>query len=161
MKTPQRNVLFVSIGWAEKYDGKHTIAGSHQDIKYQAGNPLTLGEGRAFLRDGEGRVQCVVGMGRIRPDSSIDVVFVAHNPSTRRHEIVGIYFQPAFEYNYWTNPKGRRRTWADASTRHFTELLDDDRPATKWPPPQGMRRWVSRWGTIQFPDLFEQYVDLI
>ena len=143
--TPQPNVLFVNIGWAEEYDGKHTIQGSHQDIKDQAGNPSVLGEGEAFLPDSTGAVRCVAGMGHVVPNSPIDVVFVAPNPRKHHHEIVGIYFAPIFSYDFWTNPNGRRRTWADASTRHFRELLDDNRPATKWPPPQGMRRWVRRW----------------
>ena len=35
-KMPQPNVLFVNIGWAEKYDGEHPIQGNPQDIREQA-----------------------------------------------------------------------------------------------------------------------------
>lgn len=160
-RTPQSNVLFVNIGWAERYDGKHTIHGGHQDIRNQLGNPSTLGEGKAFLRDTIGRVRCVVGMGRVVPSSSIDVVFVARHPNTRRHEMVGLYFKSSFSYSDWQNPKGRIETWAEASTTEVEELLGNRRPAVDWPQGRSMRRWTRRSGTILFEDLFKQYVDLI
>jgi len=160
-RVPQPNVLFVNIGWAPQYNGTHTIRGNHGDIKQQSGDPSKLGEGKAFLPDSTGRVKCVAGMGRVEPDSSIDVVFVARNPGTHHHEIVGIYFEPSFSYGDWTNPKGRKEIWADASTRNSRELLGNQRPSIVWPPGWSMRRWVSRRGTIHYPALFNQYVALI
>ena len=160
-KTPQSNVLFVNIGWAEKYDGKHTILGNHQDIKDQAGSPSVLGEGEAFLPDSTGLARCVVGVGRVTPSSSIDVVFVARNPVAHRHEIVGIYFEPSFSYRPWPNRNGRTETWAEASTKQFKGLPGDQRPSIKWPRGRSMRRWVRRQGNIHYPDLFNQYVLLI
>jgi len=160
-RAPQPNVLFVDIGWAENYDGKHSILGNHGDIRHQSSDPSKLGEGKAFLPDSRGSVKCVAGMGRVRPDSPIDVVFVARNPSTRHYEIVGIYFEPIFLYGYWTNPKGRKAIWADASTRHFRELMGNQRPSIVWPPGRSMRRWVRRKRIIQYPALFDYYFTLL
>jgi hypothetical protein len=158
---PQPNVLFVNIGWASKYDGRHQIQGNHADIKNQGGNPSTLSEGKAFLPGSTGFVYCGAGDGRVTPDSSIDVVFVARNPRLRNHEIVGIYFEPSFSYKPWTNAKGNVVTWADAYTKHFIELLDNQRPGIAWPPGRSMRRWVRRRSTIRYSALFNQYVALI
>ena len=160
-RVPQPNVLFVNIGWAKKYDGKHLIHGNHEDIIEQKGDPSKLGEGKAFLRDSNNFVRCVAGTGRVMPDSSIDLVFVACNPSGYRYEIVGIYFEPRFCYNPWTNPKGREETWADACTRQFKELLGSQRPSIVWPLGRSMRRWARRFGTIRYPALFAQYSALI
>lgn len=159
--TPQPNVLFVNIGWAEEYDGKHTIQGSHQDIKDQAGNPSVLGEGEAFLPDSTGAVRCVAGMGHVVPNSPIDVVFVAPNPRKHHHEIVGIYFAPSFSYDYWTNLTGSKELWADATTTEFKELPGSRRASIMWPVGRSMRRWVRRQGTIHFAELFDQYVALL
>lgn len=160
-RVPQPNVLFVNIGWAQNYDGKHPILGNHGDIKQQSGNPSKLGEGKAFLPDSQGRVKCVAGMGHVRPDSSIDVVFAARNPSSHHHEIVGIYFEPSLSYSAWTNPKGRKEIWADASTGQFKELPDSQRPSIVWPRGRHMRRWARRSGMVFFQELFDQYVALI
>ncbi|MFW6118149.1 MAG: hypothetical protein ACOC6R_01475 [Chloroflexota bacterium] len=160
-RVPQPNVLFVNIGWAPIYNGEHLILGNHDDIKQQSGDPSSLGEGKAFLLDSTGRVKCVVGMGRVRPDSSIDVVFVAHNPSTHHHEIVGIYFEPSFSYAPWRSSKGREEIWADASTREFRKLLGSQRASIVWPLGRSMRRWVRRSGTVRYSELFDQYSGLI
>jgi hypothetical protein len=160
-RRPQPNVLFVNVGWAQRYDGSHTIFGNHGDIKRQSGNPSKLGEGKAFLPDSTGHVRCVVGMGRIRPGSDIDVAFVARNPNTKQYQIVGIYHKPSFFSSLWTNPKGRQEIWTDASTRDFIELVDNQRPNVEWPRGWSMRRWVRRRGTIYYPALFNKYVALI
>lgn len=160
-RVPQPNVLFVNIGWAPSYNGKHSIVGNHDDIGQQSGNPLILGEGRAFLTDSTGRVKCVAGMGRVKPDSSIDVVFVARNRSNHHHEVVGIYFAPSFSYDYWTNLNGRKELWADATTTEFKELPSSQRASIVWPLGRSMRRWVRRQGTIHFTELFDQYVALL
>jgi hypothetical protein len=157
----QPNVLFLNIGWAEQYDGRHRIQGNHEDIRNQEGNPSVLGEGKAFLPDISGLVRCVVGMGKVTPSSSIDVVFVARNPAGHRHEIVGIYFEPSFSYSPWTNRRGRTETWAEASTRQFKGLPGNQRGSTKWPRGRSMRRWVRRRGIIHYPTLFDQYALLI
>ena len=114
------------------------------------GNPSTLGEGKAFLRDTTGRVKCVVGMGRVVPTSSIDAVFVARHPNTHRHAVVGLCFKPSFSYSDWQNPKGRIETWAEASTTDVEELLSNRRPAVDWPQGRSMRRWTRRSGRIFF-----------
>ena len=161
-RVPQPNVLFVSIGWAQQYDRGHPIQGDHEDITSQGGSPSTLGEGGAFLTDSTGIVRCVVGMGSITPSSPIDVVFVARNKGLRRHEIVGIYFQPDFSYGQWTNAKGRVETWADAYTKDFVAFPVGQRPDVVWPPGgRSMRRWARRSGTVRFRDLFQEYVALI
>lgn len=160
-RVPQRNVLFVNIGWAPKYDGAHQIQGNHADIKNQGGNPSKLSEGGAFLPDSTGLIHCGVGIGRVIPNSSIDVVFVARNPLAHNYEIVGIYFEPNFSYRPWTNPKGNVVTWADASTKQFIELLGNQRASAVWPPGRSMRRWVSLLGTVYYQQLFSQYVALI
>lgn len=159
-RVPQPNVLFVNIGWAPRYDGNHQIQGGHGDIKSQGGNPQTLGEGKAFLLDSNGQVRCVVGRGKVHPNSQIDVVFVARNPDEKCYEIVGIYFDPQFVYSNWTNPKGNTALWADAITTDFQELLGSQRPSIVWPPGWSMRRWARRRGTIRYPVLYDQYVAL-
>ena len=160
-RIPQPNVLFVNIGWAERYDGEHRIQGDHEDIRNQSGSPSILGEGNAFSPDSTGLVRCVVGMGRVRPNSSIDVVFVARNPVAHCHEVVGIYFEPSFSYRPWTNRGGRTETWAEASTRQFKELVSAERVSITWPRGRSMRRWARRSGTVFFQELFNQYVALI
>lgn len=160
-RVPQPNVLFVNIGWAENYDGKHLIRGNHGDIKQQHGDPSKLGEGKAFLPNSSGFVKCVAGMGKVDPDSCIDVVFVARNPDIHHHEIVGIYFDPHFSYGYWTNPDGNQAIWADARAREFAELLGSQRPGIVWPRGWSMRRWVRQRGTMRYSALFDRYVALI
>jgi hypothetical protein len=157
-RVAQPNVLFVNIGWAEEYDGRHLIHGNHEDILKQRGDPLKLGEGRAFLPDCSSFVQCGAGTGQVRLDSYIDIVFVARNPSKHRYEIVGIYFEPNLSYHTWINHKGNPETCAEASTKDFKELLPTQRPSIVWGRGRSMRRWVSRKGKIRYPALFAQYV---
>jgi hypothetical protein len=160
-RVPQPNVLFVNIGWAQEYDGRHVIQGSHEDIRNKGGDPTKLSEGQAFLPDDNRIVHCGAGNGKVVPSSSIDLVFVAKNPGSRSHEIVGIYFEPDFYYHPWTNPKGNTITWAEASTKQFTKLLGNQRPNIAWPAGRSMRRWVSMSGTIYNQKLFNEYVALI
>ncbi len=146
MAREQPNVLFVNIGWAERYDGKHPIYGNHKDIKDKNGDPTKLSEGRAFLPNSNGFAQCGAGIGKVRPSSSIDVVFIARNRFKFQHEIVGIYFKPTFSYQHWTNPNGNTVTWADASTESFKELLGNARPGIEWPTGRGSGRLDSSRG---------------
>lgn len=161
-RIPQPNVLFVNIGWAEKYDGNHLISGNQEDVIGKKGDPSRLSEGKAFLPD-NGSVKCGAGIGNVRPDASIDLVFVARNPKTHKHEMVGIYFEPDFKYHVWTNTKGNPFIWADAyiAPTSFLELLGSKRPSIEWPSGRSLRRWVRKLGTIRFPDLYKQYLALI
>jgi len=158
---PQPSVLFVNVGWAKKYDGQHNILGNHGDIKNKGGNPAALSEGKAFLPDNESFVQCGAGIGRVKPDSSIDIVIVARNPYKHSHEIVGIYFDPVFSYGSWTNPKGTTVTWATARTRLYKELLGNLRPVIIWPPGRNMRRWACKRRNVKYSSMFDQYKSLI
>jgi hypothetical protein len=101
------NVLFVNIGWAERYDGTQKIQGDFDYIRANNGDPDRISEGSAFRADVSGQVSCGVGIGRVEPDESIDVVFVARNPRTSEYQIVGIYFGSDFKYERTTSQSGK------------------------------------------------------
>ncbi len=161
MRALQSDVLFVNIGWAERYDGRHVIEGSHDWVQSHSGRPSEISEGSAFLMAGNLSVQCGVGYGRVTPDQQVDVVFVARNPALLKHEVVGIYFEPIFSYGYAISQHGKRLVWAVASAELFLEMAGSQRPRVKWPSGRSMRRWAKRLGVVNYPQLSTLYERLI
>ncbi len=155
------NVLFVNIGWAERYDGKHQIEGGMVWVQDHLGNPKEISEGEAFLPEQDGRVRCGAGLGWVTPNEDIDVIFVARNPDTSNYEVVGFYRGPTFSHHDTESQNGRKLTWATASTEMYMEISGTLRPPVQWPKGRHMRRWVKMLGVIYYPELNSLYEKLI
>jgi hypothetical protein len=166
------NVLFVNIGWAERYDGTQEIQGDFAFISANNGDPDRVSEGRAFLPDARGEVTCGVGRGRVNPFQSVDVVFVACNPRTRQYEIVGVYHEPEFRNEPTTSQSGNTYNWAYAvaGPNSFREFLGGGRMTIEWPRGRDPRRWARRWEhgrggrpvpVVKYPPLLAAYIQLL
>lgn len=127
-------ILFVYIGWSRHYDGTETVKGTHGWLKT---NPDDSSEGRAFIRDAEGRYVCGVGRGRDSP-SPVHVVFVARDPSDGKRKAVGVYAAAELE---------EVNSWSVARAKRAMLFLTTRPTITAWAGDSGMRRWASREGT--------------
>ncbi len=127
-------VLFVYIGWAERYDGTEPIEG---DFSYFKRKSAEISEAYAFYRDRDGLYRCGVGRGKI-VSKRLNVVFVARDKRGQRMKIVGIY--PAAQIEMDSG-------WAVATCRRPVLLPPYSRPELEhWPAGQGLRRWAWRGG---------------
>lgn len=147
----QTSVLFVLIGWAEKYDGLEKIIGGHRYLKQHSAEN---GEVRAFARDRAGYYICGIGSGEIYEDP-LDVVFVARHPHTAEYEIIGIYKNAKVLGD---------REWKIARTKRITFFPAQNRQSLSWPVGQGVRRWAHRASQLSravHSDLFSHYEDLL
>lgn len=127
-----KGVLFVLIGWSERYDGTEVLIGNHRHLK---GGPKVSGESKAFVRE-DGMYTCGVGNGQI-VENSLDIVLVAKVPDSPRYQIVGVYFDPVVleEANDWRVAKSQRVVFFEVENRP---------KVSSWPTGQGMRRWATR-----------------
>jgi hypothetical protein len=64
------DVLFVYIGWAERYDGTEPVNGTFSWLRDHPGT-----EAGAFYLKDDGYFHCGIGPGAL-PDNSLHVVFV-------------------------------------------------------------------------------------
>lgn len=138
-------VLFVYIGWANRYDGSEPLVGSHEFLREY---PDDAGEARAFLSDG-GSYTCGIGRGKIVPDK-LHIVFVARDPADGQRKVVGLYAS--------ASASPRRRTsnaWWDATTRNAILITSGRRTRVAgWPGDSGIRRWArSPSGTTDHASL--------
>jgi len=78
-------VLFVLIGWAQRYDGTESIIGGHS---YQNNNPGSNTEMAAFVSDSKGYYCCGIDGGNV-DEPSLDVVFVARNVEHDNYATMG------------------------------------------------------------------------
>jgi len=143
-------VLFVTVGWADRYDGETTVVGTH---RYLAdGNGDDCSEMSMFARDEDGEYACGIGRGALRV-SRLDVVFVAKRTLADPHRVVGVYFDAEF-YD-----RAELGTWTWARTADALELVGAERAAIEWPKGQGMRRWATRagGGGREHPELYAVY----
>jgi hypothetical protein len=123
-------VVFVNIGWAVEYDGSEAIVGNHRHIQEHPGE--RVGESKAF-RETHGYFEC--GMGSGAAPERFHAVFVARDPGSRLHRVVGLYADAEVEIG--------GANWAFASTYSAVRIPVNRRPiVTKWPRGQGMRRWA-------------------
>ncbi len=125
-------VLFVLIGWAKAYDGKHRLIGNHRHF-HEGGSGHT--ESAAFLKKA-GKYSCGVGRGRLN-ESTLDVFFVARKPETDSYEIVGLYRN--------AKPATEASIWSVISAKKVVVFKVGQRPECPvWLKGQGMRRWARR-----------------
>ena len=161
MKFLKPNVLFVNIGWASRYDGLTVIQGDHFWVQSHLGRPEEIGEGSAFLASENKAASCGVGYGKVVPSQLVDVVFVAKNPLSKQHEVVGIYFEPWFSYAYKISQNSKRRVWSIGFAELFLEIAGSLRPTINWPIGRSMRRWAKRFDKIKYPELNLMYNNLL
>jgi hypothetical protein len=84
-------VLFVNIGWTEKYDGTKPVKGRHGWLQDY---PEDNGEAAAFFSDG-GIYRCGIEKGWAPP--SLHIVFAAREPVENALKLVGVYAYGATE----------------------------------------------------------------
>jgi len=146
-------VLFVSVGWAKKYDTKTTIKGGHGFLQSNGNDCSEMG---MYLRLKDKMHHCGVGRGKI-PHWCFDVVFVAKHPPTQTHRVVAIYFD-ATSY-LADNPPN----FFYARAESILPLLGKARCEIKWPTGQGVRRWAWRSGAPgrEHPELYQEYRSLL
>lgn len=145
-------VLFVFIGWTEKYDGTQLVVGSHEWLQ---GHPDDNWEMNAFKPGRDGTFRCGVGRGAGLP-ARAHIVFVARDPGDGLRKVVGVYAAARFDQD-GGYPRASTRLAQLVPARERTEL-------TGWPGAQGVRRWAFRGGSegVEHPELlrwFEQFKD--
>jgi hypothetical protein len=123
-------VLFVLIGWAERYDGTEKVRGGH---KYLQTHPGDNTEAKTFVRERGGYYQCGVGRGKIN-EAKLDVVFVARD-NDLNYRVVALYKDAT------ASDDG---DWSIAKSKHVTLYNVGERPHCAWTEGQGMRRWAHR-----------------
>jgi hypothetical protein len=134
LKSPSVAVLFILIGWAERYDGTESIVGGHS---YLQNNPNKNTERAAFVCDSKGFYSCGIDKGEVH-ETLLDVVFVARNIQSDRYEVVGLYS------NVKVTGTGTG-TWRKARTKQAVLIPPGKRPVVlKYPTGKGMRRWAHR-----------------
>lgn len=126
-------VLFVLIGWAQRYDGTEAIVGGHD---YLQDNPAENAELEAFVRQDDGKFYCGAGKGELHEDW-VDAVFIARHPETQAYEVVAVYLKakPRIDKNRWCTLKATEAILLPVGKR---PRCDD------WPTGRGMRRWARR-----------------
>lgn len=141
-----RPVLFVNVGWGEKYDGSEIIRGGHRYLKEHGDD---CSEMYAF-KPRRGLFRCGIGKGKVTAPR-FDVALVARQPDRAVHRIVGMYknawFEPELQEGYGV--------WGWAVTRTAHGLPVGARPEIKWPGAMGMRRWADN-----HPELKAAYANL-
>ena len=130
-KSQKIPVLFVLIGWAKAYDGKHRPKGNHAHLK--SGSPETM-ESEAFLKK-SGKYSCGAGRGRLN-ERAMDVVFVARNPKSNCCEVVGIYRK--------AKPGREDAEWSDVFTATAIAFAPAERIECREWPNARMRLWAQR-----------------
>lgn len=132
MPRKQNPVLFVYIGWADRYDGTEPILGSHG---FLAGNADDCSEIEAFRRR-DGAFRCGIGSGEIGAER-LDIVFVAKRKGESVRRVVGYYLDATVE-----SPEDASRwRWASARKAHWLPIPKRI-PVPEWPGSSGMRRWA-------------------
>jgi hypothetical protein len=155
MNSSVRAVLFVNIGWADKYDGREDIRGNHEFLRDHADDNS---EYTAFLRDHDGVYSCGIGHGSIKvPD--LDIVFVARNPETGGHYAVGLYLDA-----WWTaDDDSERKPWIRAHSKTAHLIPTKSRAKVAWPGFRDMRRWARRvvGKGLEHKHLYRSYQELL
>jgi hypothetical protein len=132
-RRPTNPVLFVNIGWADRYDGTEWIRGAHSFLEEHGDD---CSESRAFLADDDGTYWCGIGHGVV-PADRIDIVFTAIRPADRTRRVVLLYRD--------AEPCSHKPgdTWQNAAARRAYLFRANDRPlVTYWPGHMNMRRWA-------------------
>ncbi len=129
-------ILFVYIGWADRYDGTEPIEG---DFSYFKKKSAAISEAHAFFPDSDGLYHCGVGRGQIGP-KRLHVVFVARDKKNSQMKIVGLYSAARIEMD---------DDWAVATCKRAVLLPPSSRPSLQsWPTGMGLRRWAWRGGEV-------------
>ena len=142
-------VLFVLIGWAERYEGNETVSGNHGYLK---NHPQDSTESRAFKKRDDGYYHCGAGRGKI-DEPSFDVVFVARHEKTKSYKTVCVYRNVEQEDGYWLTVK----------TKFAKFYSVDERPRLEeWPSGQNVRRWAKRIRSRgrEYESLYKAYLRL-
>ena len=129
-------VLFILIGWAQRYDGTEVVVGNHAYLK---NHPKDNDEAKAFTKLG-GSYYCCAGRGEVH-EEVFDVVFVALDPEAHMHKVVGAYKRAKVYEVEWH----RGRKWATISSKRARLIPTSKRTRVLgWPSGHGMRRWARR-----------------
>ncbi|MBX3120963.1 MAG: HNH endonuclease [Fimbriimonadaceae bacterium] len=151
LKQVELSILFVYIGWAERYDGTEPIEG---DFSYFKRPSAVISEASAFHPDKDGLYRCGIGRGELG-GKRLNVVFVARNRKSNQLKIVGIYVDARVEMD---------DDWAVAVCNKAI-LIPSQRRTTlgHWPSGQGLRRWAWRRDTKgkEYPLLRKEFNQLL
>ncbi len=153
--TPQLPVLFVNIGWGQRYDGTEEIRGNHGWLSLRADD---CSEIAAFAETDGGLFRCGIGRGSIAAER-LDLVFVSRCPADGVRRVVGVY-RNAWVFDWNDDPD----SWKGAATKTAYLLPVGQRPPLRgWPGQQGVRRWAFRAGEKgrEHPSLMAAYEGLV
>lgn len=127
-----RAVVFVLIGWAQRYDGTEAIIGNH---RYLQDHPEDNSESQAFIQRDDGYYYCGVGQGELH-EHLLDVVFVARHEETKLYRVVGTYDRAEpIEGGEWKRVRSKSAHLFPVGKRPIVDA---------WPTGQGVRRWAHR-----------------
>jgi hypothetical protein len=125
-------VLFVLIGWADRYDGTEPIIGGHRYLKNNQRNNTEM---TAFVSNSTGYFNCGIDRGEVH-EPLLDVVFVARNPKSEKYQIVCVYSKVKAI---------KDGEWSSVRTKQALLIPPENRPVIQnYPPGRGMRRWANR-----------------
>jgi hypothetical protein len=101
-----------------------------------------VGESWLFKPDGQGVHAGGIGFGRVSVEA-LDVVFVARNPESGRHEVVALFCDAGWESEWLSAKKGgKEREWVTAYSSDVRTFKVGDRPQVDWPIGRVNRRWA-------------------
>lgn len=147
-----QRVLFVNIGWSERYDNTERPRGGHAWLNEPSGDAKHgSAEELLFKR------RCgPIGAGKVAKGPSLDVVFVAREPPAGAHRVVAL-FRRCKLYQTETDAKDYPLHWRVSSD--CVVLYARKRVKVKWPGRMSMRRW-AKGGARNWPELLRAYNQL-
>ena len=131
------SVLFVNVGWSEKYRRGSKVEGNHAWLNSPGYPRNGCGEEELFVpRDGLFRGP--LGRGQVHAkEHDLDVVYVAHRRDQGDHWIVAVFYG----VEWWPLEND---TWHMCQTPDAICLDVVERVKVKeWPIGQGVRRWAK------------------
>ena len=145
-------VLFVHIGWSDKYRGG-AVEGGHAFLQDDPAHRTNCGEARLFEPDAQGFFQCGIGRHEVHADQAdLDIIFVARD-LTGTYRAVAAFFGASWQ----PEPDDYSSEWRVARARDVVLLQTSMRPKLEWPFGQGMRRWAQGGQTRDWKELLPTY----
>jgi hypothetical protein len=146
-------VLFVNIGWSERYDGKTPVEGNFAYLRTKKAKKDGAGETWLFVPDEEGVYAGGIGFGQIDVEA-LDVVFVAFDKAVKKHRTVAIFYDAD-----WDSSPAGGRDWYTAYSSDVRTFPVGSRPIVDWPNGQRNRRW-ARGGKSNWSRLLKRFNQL-
>lgn len=149
-------VLFINVGWSEKYEGA-LPHGNHAWLRGERAQYEGSAEEKLF-KSIRGRHRGPIGRGALPHFKQLDVVFTARDRGGRRRIV-------AFFRDCKVHPHHETRDFLMVSARadDVTCLPSNERPRLDfWPGRMGLRRWaLGGTGRNNWPELQRAYDELV